>query len=265
MIRLATVEGRLKQAAGGLCPVQRSTVAALVDDRSAYPRTGWADLDAAVGLHALPQVIFVEPDGPAQRGGLRPGDELVSIGGQNVAGKGAEASSTTQVLDRLNHVIEQLPPDRANRFDVVRGGSQLALQIAPIVRCSAQFALSTDNALDAHSDGVNVAITARLIDFTENDDELAFILAHELSHVIFQDGAGGDKSGRRTKETRADEFGAALARCAGYDMASATDVLPRLSKRDRLSWLGDPAHGSNRSRTDRIRAAAARPCSELRK
>lgn len=260
MTRLAAVEWQLKEAAGSLCPVQRPSIGAMFDDRSAYDSTDWTMLATTLDMHARPQIFFVAPDSPAGRAGMRADDTLLSIDGQDLEVPATGTSPSMQVLDHLARIIDELPVDRPTRFAVMRRGSTLTLDITPVTICGARFALTTSGRLEAHSDGVNLAIAAGLVDFTRNDDEMAFILGHELSHVIFQDGAGDLATSRRAKESRADRTGAALTRCAGYDVTQAFGVLSRISRRGPLAWLGDPTHGSAKVRRNNILLAATDPC-----
>jgi predicted Zn-dependent protease len=115
-------------------------------------------------------------------------------------------------------------------------------------------------ALNAATDGKNLVITSALLDRLSSDDEQAFVISHELSHILLNHigktqmrrvglsvldsflmqrygsqnpllqmaGALGvdlaDKRGSRTYEYQADDLGIQLMSKAGYDPRAALGV-----------------------------------------
>lgn len=54
-------------------------------------------------------------------------------------------------------------------------------------KCRFKVVLAADKkGLNAHADGKSVVIYPAMIDFAKNDDQLAFVLAHEFAHNILQ-------------------------------------------------------------------------------
>jgi predicted Zn-dependent protease len=115
------------------------------------------------------------------------------------------------------------------------------------------------NSLNAATDGQNIVITQTLLDRLKTDDERAFVLSHELSHVVLQHigktqarrlglslvdrflsqraGQGSllqlagelgiglvDKRSARSFEYQADDLGVKLMTQAGYNPRSALEV-----------------------------------------
>ena len=111
--------------------------------------------------------------------------------------------------------------------------------------------------------GGHIYITRSLIDLCEEDiDEIAFVLGHEIGHVVRQHvldrfitkstigmigrlgSAGGVAGGllknmlsnlvssaySQDQELEADRFGAAIMHCAGYDKAAAARFMERMKK-----------------------------------
>ena len=90
---------------------------------------GGVDDDAAAAL-GIPKnqgelIARVEPNGPAAKGGLRAGDVVVAINGQQV--------NPDQTLTRL---VSNLQPGTTARFDVLRGGQRQTVNIQVTTRPS---------------------------------------------------------------------------------------------------------------------------------
>jgi Do/DeqQ family serine protease len=79
-----------------------------------------AELASRLAVRAAPGVLVaaVEPDGPAQRGGLRPGDVIRSIGGNAVA-------DATELVSRIGNA----KPGDAVNLQIERRGQSIALDI----------------------------------------------------------------------------------------------------------------------------------------
>jgi len=75
-----------------------------------------------------------------------------------------------------------------------------------------------------------------------SDDELAFVIAHEMSHNI----SGNDIG--RAEELWADEMGAHLIAESGFDVSSSINILKRTN---RFIYFGG-THPSNRSRIHKL-------------
>lgn len=107
-----------------------------------------------------------------------------------------------------------------------------------------------------------IVVNRGLLDFVRNDDELAFILGHEIGHVVvgqlkkvdlerFQEQMAEKLEGMEVTEGMMDElladlFGVALMDCTGFDMDASVQVIRRFIElrdpetRDALlPWLLD--------------------------
>ncbi len=107
-----------------------------------------------------------------------------------------------------------------------------------------------------------IVVNRGLLDFVRNDDELAFILGHEIGHIIvgqmkkvdleqFQERMAEKLAGMEVTEGVVDEFfadgfGVILMNCAGFDMDASVQVIRRFIElrdpetRDALlPWLLD--------------------------
>lgn len=252
--RLGAVEWRLRQAAGAMCPRQASAVGIVFDDADAYAAKDLPLLRETLGLGSLPQVAAVAEGSPAALAGLHEGDELVAIGGRATADLRAEPGPSPLMTEKLEAWIATLPQDRPTELAIRRAGRDLRVAVTPVSLCAARFILKTEGGIDAFSDGDNLAVTARMVAFTQNDDELALVTGHELGHIVARDDKASGVSMRRAMEDRADLLGVRLAACAGYNVQLSFAFWERYNKRDWKRWLRDPSHRSVPARLERMRA-----------
>lgn len=125
--------------AQGLCfAIAANTARFVVEELTAHGRVrrGW--IGAVAQRTALRQpfvkalnlsqitaawVAAVEPGGPADRAGLKPGDLILAIEGRKVLG-----------LDDLHRILDHTSIGRALAVDAVRGEQRLSLRLTPIER-----------------------------------------------------------------------------------------------------------------------------------
>ena len=244
MIRLATIEWRLGQAASGICHKYAAASGMILDHINAYPRTARSAVRAALGLGDLPQVADVIPASPAERAGVRAGDSVLAI-----AGVAADTDTRSPLAaEALAMRIAALPVGQPTTITVERAGETLNLALVPERACAARLVLKVDSRIRAFSDHHNAAITTGLVRFAQNDDEIALVAGHELAHIIRQDRSRGALASRRAAEDAADALGAQIAHCAGYDAGRALDFWRRFARRDALGWLRSPSHPSSGAR-----------------
>ncbi len=188
---------------------------------------------------------------------------------QSAAGSKAEADRAEQRVGRdlAREVKRQLPPDEDphTRQTVNRIGVGLA---ACVARQSRTFSFETLKDAEPNAfalPGGFVFITRGLVDLCGADDELAFVLAHEMAHIIRGHAmhriisnsaiatasravpAHGLLTGWLHKvgvqllenayaqdlESEADTLSVYLMRAAGYDPDCATRLLSRLAELER--------------------------------
>ncbi|GEM_PF-7064747 len=95
--------------------------------------------------------------------------------------------------------------------------------------------LSDDASMSAFvlPDGT-IVLSAGLVSSAMTDDEVAFIIAHEASHIIAGDQspalAGADTPLER--EMEADASAVSIMKRAGFDPAASVEILSRLSEKD---------------------------------
>ena len=92
--------------------------------------------------------------------------------------------------------------------------------------CNFPVVISSSPVVEAEIDRATwtILITRGLLDFIKNDDELAFVLAHESAHRLSILGMPA-----HGLEMQADRLGIILMRDAGFDPWKGLDILRRLA------------------------------------
>lgn len=127
------------------------------------------------GLNNNLSIRDIAPNSPASRAGLRPGDKLIALNGQNIPATAQGGKVAENIVLRTG-----LRP-----IDVVyeRGGNVFTTVIQPVEGCNYPVTVdSNSNDINAYADGQKIVIARGIIRFAENDNELAMVIAHELGH-----------------------------------------------------------------------------------
>jgi hypothetical protein len=274
-LRVATIAYRLQTAGLAHCPRHTRLSGLVVQDASQYRD----DLRPAVaqlfGLTDLPTVMSVVPGSSGDRAGVRPGDGIVALNGVNLAGElpgvhkhSPDGSRFSALLDRMDAAFSAGPVTLTLR----RADQTTTITVPGAEACRSAVQLDLSGARNASADGRVVSITQGVMDFTRNDDELAFVIGHELSHNIlghrdFLDsthtsrgmlsGLGHNGSRIRDTERQADYFGVYLTAWAGYDPHAAASFWKRMAHADPLGGLlSDGTHPGNGNRVRDLERAA---------
>ena len=243
-MRVARVGYRLSRAAVGLCDHPEPITGMVLHDIGSYAEADRSAVSRAYHLGRGFGVRLVVVDGAAARSGIRTGDEIVSLDGQELAtfapeliGHGGSPARTERFIALLRDVLAS----GHATLGLERSDGLHTIILVPDSGCSGKFVVTPSSELNGWSDGTGVAITSRLVDFLRDDDELAYILAHEMGHNILHHaertkghsillasvgiGAGLIK----TTEIEADKFAVKLMLLARYDPVGGERFLRRLS------------------------------------
>jgi hypothetical protein len=119
------------------------------------------------------------PGGPAERAGMQVGDQLLKLDNFRVRRQAGEEQ-------RLNKYLKQGSPSAPRHFTVSRAGRLVSLTVQPDVVCDYGLGVVNADAVNALADGDNVIVTKAMMRFTETDQELSLVVAHELAHNTMQ-------------------------------------------------------------------------------
>ena len=137
---------------------------------------GRAHKAAAQSLYDLGQGVMVKtvaPRSPALRAGLSPGDIVISVNGQEVGGPTG--------VKRMHALLIDAGPNPSQIVFEHKGAVKTGI-LNPVQVCNYPVALDSSPVINAQTDGKIIVVTTGIMRFTENDDELALVVAHELGH-----------------------------------------------------------------------------------
>ncbi|AXU20814.1 hypothetical protein C7W88_17380 (plasmid) [Novosphingobium sp. THN1] len=234
------------------CSKQAPVLGAEFDAISNYAANDRTAIAQLLGLHEHPQAVAVAAGSPAAIAGLAVGDDVLSINGKEPAQLPAVGGLT---LSDLVHdsIVEQLSSGPVKLL-IKRGGTLKELVISPRLLCPGHANLSTARNVTSHEGGNEILVTAGMVDFTRSTDELALVMGHEFAHVFLGHDKAKSLGIRRQMERDADMLGAAIARCAGYDVAKSLSFWDRFGARDKFAFLKLPTHDKASTRKQRLLA-----------
>lgn len=235
-LRVAAVAYRLTTANAALCRAVQPALGMPLHTLDQYGPEARAGADAAFGFETDVAVEAVVPDGPAARAGLRAGDSLMAIEHVAQPPKPAATAAAGTVAARVaaESTLAALPPGKAIALTIRRNGRDMTLPVIPVPGCRTGVELTLGPGFEADSDGEKLRISARFLEEFD-DEQIAVVLAHELSHTILEhrrrlEAAGVSygmlaeigRNGRlwRQTEDQADQLSVYLLYNAGYDPAS---------------------------------------------
>ncbi|MEI9852600.1 MAG: M48 family metallopeptidase [Sphingomonas sp.] len=275
--RVATIGYRIATAGGALCRERAPLSGMLLHHLAEYARADRPRL-IAQGLDHGPGVLAVVADGPAEAAGLRAGDVLLAVDGERFASPAGIAANRDRrqwrpLVEASEAVLEARLARGPAWLEVLRGGETLAVTLVPRAGCPLRIRLANSSQRTAVSSGNHVVLASGILALIRNDDELAFVIAHELAHIALNHraqlraqgvprrgllrGVGRHGAFVRQTEAEADLLGGELAIAAGYDLARGAEILARLP--GELPTLGlIQTHAGTGERIRALRALAAR-------
>ncbi|MBS0151316.1 MAG: M48 family metalloprotease [Nitrospira sp.] len=195
----------------------------------------------------IPLVSYVHPHMPAAFAGLALGDRIIEVNTTNV--EAHDAPTIMRLVSRLTAArIQPL------QLEVQRGAARRTVTMRALPACKFLLRVIESNFINGVSNGRVIAVTTGAMQTFLRDDELAWILAHEVSHNIlnhaqnaqlrvmlnaFLHAAVGPATQNmpqpeaRMLEAQADYVGAYLMARAGYDLDAVRRVWERLRQLER--------------------------------
>ncbi len=131
-----------------------------------------------LGLNDRLQVMGVLAGSGAAKAGVRRGDLLISVEDKPLPqGEDAERQAAA--------ILGPIVSGRTSvKLNVQRKGNNLTLNVPLTEACA--FGIEPGNAdhVNAYADGQRVLVTRGMLNFTKNDEELAYVLSKEMAHNI---------------------------------------------------------------------------------
>lgn len=247
--RVAQLAYRLALAGRARCPTTEPTSGLVLQHLSQFERADRPGVVAALPLDRGPGVIAVAPDSPAAAAGIQAGDIVLAINGIVVPPETGltEPFTTARAHARADAVDDLLAVAHPLTLTLLRGTTTVPVRLTPISVCPSRVYLARSGQRNAYADGHHVFLTTGMLPLLRNDDELAFVIAHEMAHNILGHAAimrssavrkglgmtfGHSGTIVRGTETEADALGATIMLDAGLDPFRGAAILKRLGGGD---------------------------------
>lgn len=246
-VRVADVAWRLALANADLCPVNRRRAGWTLQSANQYGDELRPLAASRYGLDGdLPGVLAVPADGPAAAAGLQRGDLILSVNGQPLQRGGAVRESYDGLQANITVLDQALARGRVQLL-VRRDGTERAVDLDSVLACAYPTQVEVNGALTGRADGRHIFISDGMANLAENDDQLAFVLAHELAHAVLEHRTQPDVVGVRgasnwaismrrglslSAEADADRMGLFLTARAGFDPYAAVEFLNQYEAAD---------------------------------
>src|SRR5471032_1279097 len=124
------------------------------------------------------QVATVLTGSGAARSGLRKGDVLVAAEGKSLpSGVNAETAAAA-ILGPLVGTHQTL------NLSILRGGANQSINVPVTRACAFKIDIGNADNINSYADGQRVMITRGMVNFAQNDDAIAFVLAKDMAHNV---------------------------------------------------------------------------------
>jgi beta-barrel assembly-enhancing protease len=261
--RVARIAYRLAIAGKPLCAKRINLTGMSLHSLGQYGRGFQDAAKNAFGLGRYPVVLAVVPGGAADRAGLHEGDAVLAVNGATqIEGFGlfSDMSAVTKAQDAIAGALRNPPA----LVTVRRAGVDRIASLTGVTGCVSRVELVPGRKLNAKADGDIVQLTTAVLNEAADDDELAFIIAHEMAHNVLGHAARLDASGRsaskiRATEIEADRFGVHLMKTAGYNPHAAARFWARFGKKTGSGIFSDGTHQRTSDRVALLEAEANAP------
>ncbi|MEO7634575.1 MAG: M48 family metalloprotease [Sphingomicrobium sp.] len=252
-LRLATIAYSISTATAAECRDPQVVTGLLLHDLSAYDRRVRLPISHAFSLNTGIGVIQIVSGSAADRAGLQIDDEILSVGGISVEDVGAisQRRKSYRRVKEFTRVLTLALRDGPTQLSVRRQGAIVQKTLAPQLGCGGEISLLRSKKFNAWSDGDHVVVSTSMMKLARSDDELAFVVAHEMAHNILghsshsSRGIFGVRLGAKRQEHAADYMAVWLMTEGGFKAEGGIDFLR--SARQRLWWnvsLDHPGFGS---------------------
>lgn len=221
-VRLDKVAHRVLSANADLCERTAPDTGLRTQSLKSFPKELRQGARRELGLGSKPVVVYVRPGSAADQAQIQKGDQIF--------GKDGVMSAPGKSLNW--HLKEGLEIQKS------RQGEKETIKLEGDEACYYPALLRMSSAINAYANGRTIVVTAGMMNFVKSDDELAYIIGHELAHntqshirksiTNYLLSFGGTRY-TRIFESEADYIGLYYMARAGYDPDNVEDLWRRLA------------------------------------
>ncbi|MXZ55147.1 MAG: M48 family metalloprotease [Gammaproteobacteria bacterium] len=126
-----------------------------------------------------PVVWGVADDSPAARAGLEVGDHILAIDSKRV-------KSSADARRLLAKSTKEFAAERTDPIQllILRDDERKSIEVKPVLACRSEISLAGGTRFNAYATGRHIKILNGIFTFVETDEELQYVIAHELAHNI---------------------------------------------------------------------------------
>ena len=249
----------LARAAAPECPGQTEQAGFALHSASQYAPVWRESVQDLFGIADQVAFAAIAAESAPAAAGLQVGDQIVAINGARFGPGNNDPQASFAQTDRIyEQLLGALQRGQADLL-VRRGGIDIPIRIEARAGCAVVFQIRSGKGLTATSGRQWISISDEMVAFAADESELAYILAHELAHVVLGDAdrRSPRRVSARQREQRADLAGQMLAACAGFDPSAGARFWQRYGKARPLAALGSFHHAPPSSRARAIAERAA--------
>ncbi len=228
--RLNLVHSKVMAANADLCERTHLNLGVIMHQLSDYP----LELQEFVGnrgsVTEFPTILSIQDDGLKPI--LQPGDVILNR---------YDDPSFPHARDVQEYMI-------AGFIRIMRGEEKMILPVKAPRACSYRSALRDDKRINASAENGEIHVTTALMDIAISDDELGFIISHELAHYVKEhiqviihgevvSSAKTRKKTSREQEIEADYAGLYYATRAGYNYKTINNFWGRIKSTSFFSFF----------------------------
>lgn len=248
--RLMRISNPIMAANKDLCPRIGLDIGVTTHSLKSYSKPMKSAAVREFGASEDTSIFNVRAGSTAAKAGLKRGDILLSVSGQPMSAHGKPLQTYLKNTD--------LP------LRIKRGDTEFTVNVTPEEICNYRIKLAPTSTINAYATGKTITMTAGMMNFVKDDNELALIIGHELGHNTMGHirkivtnyilSVGGTRY-TRPFESEADYVGMYYIARAGYNLDTVEDVWRRLAVTNPKSVAQAKTHPTTPERYLSIAAA----------
>ncbi len=247
-LRISVLTDRLAISGIAYCSKHVPRMGLIFEDAALYQEPERSVAGRLYGLKSYPMIVY--PQNLA-------GTEVFAIDGQPIWA--VDPKNLRSRIDQIEKAAEQA----ATMLNTLHIGQVAQLPVSGPPGCPSRAQVIPARGRLAKADGEIIQIGTATIQQTKSDDELAFVIAHEMAHNILGHQALLDWMGRkpatiRATEIDADRLGLKLMKAAGFDPHAAATFWARYGRGLGEGILSDGSHMRGKERVAFLSAEAAK-------